>query len=343
MMRVLITGGAGFIGCNAARRFLERGDEVVVFDNLSRRGADKNLNWLKSQKGQLIFVKGDIREEKKVASLFKDFGKIDLALHMAAQVAVTTSVINPREDFEINALGTFNLLEAIRLSKHRSVIINASTNKVYGEMESVKITKKEKRYQYAQPNYSISEDMPVSFYSPYGCSKGAAEQYVLDYARIYGLKTVNLRQSCIYGPRQFGVEDQGWVAHFIIAAVLKRKIIIYGDGKQVRDILYIGDLVNAFIKAYENIKKTNGKSYNIGGGRTNSISLLEFVDLLEDFLGTKVKYEFKDWRPADQKIYISDIGLAEKDFGWKPNVHFKKGIKLLVEWVRENRGLFDGF
>lgn len=343
MNKVLITGGAGFIGCNAAKRFLERGDEVIVFDNLSRKGTDKNLNWLKKQNGHLIFVKGDIRSRNSVNALFKNFGKIDLVLHMAAQVAVTTSVVSPREDFEINALGTLNLLEAIRASKVRPVIINASTNKVYGGMESIKVKEGQKRYQYKQLPYGISERELISFCSPYGCSKGAAEQYILDYSKIYGIKTVNFRQSCIYGPRQFGVEDQGWVAHFIIASVLKKKITIYGDGKQVRDILYIDDLIDAFIKVYRNINKTNGKSYNIGGGKYNSVSLLEFIDLLEDSSNKKVKSKFRGWRPADQRIYISDIRLAKKDFDWTPKVDIKKGINLLFKWIKENKGLFNDF
>ena len=343
MNKVLITGGAGFIGCNAAKRFLNQGNEVIVFDNLSRKGADKNLNWLRKQTDRLVFVKGDIRNKNCTDALFKNFGKIDLVLHMAAQVAVTTSVSNPREDFEINALGALNLLEAIRLSKQRPVVINASTNKVYGGMEHVKVREAQRRYHYTQFPRGISEKESLSFCSPYGCSKGAAEQYILDYSKIYGIKTVNFRQSCIYGPRQFGVEDQGWVAHFIIASVLKKKITIYGDGKQVRDILYIDDLIDAFIKVYRNINKTNGKSYNIGGGKYNSVSLLEFIDLLEDSSNKKVKSKFRGWRPADQRIYISDIRLAKKDFDWTPKVDIKKGINLLFKWIKENKGLFNDF
>lgn len=341
-MRVLITGGAGFIGCNAAKRFLDRGDEVIVFDDLSRKGTDKNLEWLKGQNGQLVFKKGDIRNQKLVESLFRDFGRIDLVLHMAAQVAVTTSLINPREDFEINALGTFNLLEAVRNSRQRPIIINASTNKVYGKIESAKMSEKKNRYQYNNLPYGVSEKMPLDFYSPYGCSKGAADQYINDYLRIYRLKTINFRQSCIYGPRQFGVEDQGWVAHFIISAVMNRPITIYGDGKQVRDILCVDDLIDAFLLATKNLRTTCGGSYNIGGGPANAISLLEFVRLLERILDKKITVKFGDWRPGDQKVYISDIRLAKKDFGWRPKIEIEKGVGSLIKWVKENRQLFNG-
>lgn len=345
-MRVLITGGAGFIGCNIARRFLEKKSEVIILDDLSRIGAEKNLNWLeKNSQKNLTFIKGDIRNRQLMELLFKkqDLGKIDIVFHMAAQVAVTTSVFNPREDFEINALGTFNLLEAVRNSGQRPIIVNASTNKVYGKIESARVKEKKTRYEYADLPFGVSEKIPLDFYSPYGCSKGAADQYILDYSRIYGLKTVNFRQSCIYGPRQFGVEDQGWVAHFIISAVKNRPITIYGDGKQVRDILFIDDLVDAFLLAIKGIKVTCGKVYNIGGGYSNAISLLEFIKLLECGLDKKIPVRFSDWRPGDQKIYISDIRIAKNEFGWRPRIDFKKGIGLLIDWVRKNKDLFNGF
>lgn len=345
-MRVLVTGGAGFIGCNIAKRFLDKKADVVIFDNLSRIGTPKNLDWLKRQHSKnLTFIKGDIRNRELMDLLFgnPDLGEIDLVFHMAAQAAVTTSVVNPREDFDINALGTFNLLEAIRNSKQKPVIINASTNKVYGKMESVKIKEKKARYVYEGLPHGVSEGIPLDFYSPYGCSKGSADQYIIDYARIYGMKTINFRQSCIYGPRQFGVEDQGWVAHFIISAVLGRPITIYGDGKQVRDVLFIDDLVDAFLAAVKNIGTTSGKAYNIGGGVKNSISLLEFIAILEETLGKKIELKLGDWRPGDQKLYLSDIRLAKKDFGWAPKIEVKKGIQLLIEWVKENREIFDDF
>ncbi|MCM8782081.1 MAG: SDR family NAD(P)-dependent oxidoreductase [Candidatus Omnitrophica bacterium] len=346
-MRVLITGGAGFIGCNVAKRFLDKKAAVVILDNLSRKGTDKNLNWLKAcaNNKNLTFIRGDVCNNQLMDLLFRKsgVGEIDLVFHMAAQVAVTTSVANPREDFEINTVGTFNLLEAIRNSKQKPIIINASTNKVYGKMELAKVVKKRTRYEYKNLRLGISEKIPLDFYSPYGCSKGAADQYVLDYSRIYGLNTINFRQSCIYGPRQFGIEDQGWVAHFIISAIFGKPITIYGDGKQVRDILFIDDLMDAFLLAVENIEISCGKVYNIGGGCSNSISLLEFVDLLEKQLSKKIQLKFSDWRPGDQKIYISDTRRAQKDFGWKPKIDVKKGIGLLIEWVKENRKLFDDF
>lgn len=345
-MKILITGGAGFIGCNIAKRFLDKKTAVVILDNLTRRGADKNLEWLKKRsQGNLTFIKGDICNKQLMDLLFNksDIGKIDIVFHMAAQVAVTTSVINPRNDFEINAFGTFNLLEAIRNSAQRPILINASTNKVYGEIESVNIKPKKARYDYINAPYGVSERMPLDFYSPYGCSKGAADQYILDYSRIYGLKTINFRQSCIYGPRQFGVEDQGWVAHFIISAVLNRPITIYGDGKQVRDVLFVDDLIDAFLSAVKNIKITSGRAYNIGGCPKNSISLLEFIALLEDMLDKEISVGFDNWRPGDQKIYISDIRQARKEFGWKPKIDVKKGIGLLVDWVKENKDSLNDF
>lgn len=343
-MRILTTGGAGFIGCNIAKRFLDEKANVIIIDNLSRPGTEKNLNWLKncSNNNNLTFIKGDIRNRQLMDLLFNrpDLGKIDIVFHMAAQTAVTTSVVNPREDFEINALGTFNLLEAVRNSKQRPIIINASTNKVYGEIESIKVKEKKTRYEYDSLPYGVSENMPLDFFSPYGNSKGAADQYVRDYFRIYGLKTINFRQSCIYGPRQFGVEDQGWVAHFVISAILDKPITIYGDGKQVRDILFIDDLIDAFLLAIKNLKTTCGRVYNIGGGPTNTISLLEFIKLLEKMLNKKIPLRFKDWRPGDQKVYISDIRRAKKDFGWRPKIDIEKGLAFLVKWVKENRGFF---
>ncbi|MEI8175730.1 MAG: SDR family NAD(P)-dependent oxidoreductase [Candidatus Omnitrophota bacterium] len=345
MKKILITGGAGFIGSNAASRFLAQGAAVTVFDDLSRRGTDKNLRWLKSLGGDLTFIKGDIRDAKAVNRLLNGTSapRFDLCLHLAAQVAVTTSVVEPREDFEINALGTFNLLEAVRAAAHKPVVIYSSTNKVYGKMEYAGVKESAKRYSYAKLPKGVTERMWLDFYSPYGCSKGAADQYVIDYARIYGLKTITFRQSCIYGPRQFGVEDQGWVAHFIICAVKGRPITIYGDGKQVRDILYVDDLVDAFLSAARNLKVSAGNVYNIGGGMANSVSLLEFIALLEKYLGRKIELKYGDWRPGDQKVYISSIDRARKELGWTPKIGCKKGIELLVKWVQENKGLFDGF
>jgi len=263
----------------------------------------------------------------------------DLVLHLAAQVAVTTSIINPREDFEINALGTFNVLEAIRKSKSKPILIYASTNKIYGEMTDLEILEKDSKYQYDDLKKGISEVQQLDFHSPYGCSEGCADQYVRDYARIFGLKTIVFRLSCIYGHRQFGVEDQGWLAHFIISAVLDRSITIYGNGKQVRDVLYIDDLIELFHLAYENADKIKGMIFNIGGGAENQISLLELISILENKLQKKIKVNHADWRLGDQRIYVSDITKARNLLRWKPKVSKEEGINKMIEWVTENKEL----
>jgi CDP-paratose 2-epimerase len=273
-MKWLITGGAGFIGCNAVKRLMDVGDEVVVFDNLSRKGADINLSWLRQQ-GKFKFAKGDVRNFEHLKDVFNKHKNIDVFLHLAAQVAVTSSVTNPREDFEINALGTFNVCEAVRQFNPDAILLYASTNKLYGAMEEVRVIEHNGRYEYADLPKGVYEDRPLDFHSPYGCSKGAADQYIIDYSRIYGLRTVSIRQSCIFGYHQFGIEDQGWVAWFIICAVLGKDITIYGDGKQTRDILFIDDLIDLYIEAATKINIANGNAYNIGGGRENTMSLLE--------------------------------------------------------------------
>jgi len=341
MRSILITGGAGFIGSNAADYFLNNGVHVTVFDNLSRNGTKENLDWLRQHKNfsNLEFIKGDITKDiEKLNSAVE--GK-DVVLHFAAQVAVTTSVTDPREDFEINALGTFNVLEAIRNSKSRPMILYSSTNKVYGGMEDVKTEEVNNRYEYKDFKKGIPENRILDFHSPYGCSKGCADQYVRDYARIYGLKTVVFRQSCIYGYRQFGIEDQGWVAWFTIAALFNKKLTIYGDGKQVRDVLFIEDLIRAYDMAIANIKKTSGNVYNIGGGSDNQMSLLELISFLEEFFDKKIEFSFSDWRPGDQPVFVCDITKAKKDFGWEPEIDVKQGVKLLSDWVRSNKGLFE--
>jgi len=332
MKKTLISGGAGFIGTNLAAFLLKEGKRVRILDNLSRQGTEKNLKWLKGLKGNLEIIIGDIRNEKKVRKAVKG---VDIAYHLAAQVAVTSSVTDPKEDFEINALGTLNLLEAMRKFSPESVLLFSSTNKVYGETENIKVIKTKSRYRYQNPQFAVSESQPLDFYSPYGCSKGAADQYVRDYSRIYGLRTVVFRQSCIYGPHQFGNEDQGWVAHFAISALKKKKITIYGDGKQVRDVLYIDDLIRVFQLAIKNIARTRGKVYNIGGGKQNSISLLEFIAKLEELTGKKISYAFSDWRPGDQKIYVSEVKKAKRDFNWEPKVKVDEGLKKLLTWTKE--------
>jgi CDP-paratose 2-epimerase len=338
-MKWLITGGAGFIGCNSAKRIMDTGDETVVFDNLSRRGTDVNLKWLK-ENGKFEFIKGDVRNFNQLKEVFKKHRDIDVVLHLAAQVAVTTSVANPREDFETNALGTFNVCEAVRQFNPDAVLLYASTNKVYGEMKDVKVRENKGRYEYADLPAGISESRVLDFHSPYGCSKGAADQYVLDYSRIYGLKTVSFRQSCIYGYHQFGIEDQGWIAWFIICAVSGRGITIYGDGKQIRDILFIDDLIDCYLKAVKKIDITNGNAYNIGGGPENTISLLELIKLIEKMNGKKIRYKFSEWRPGDQKVFVCNIEKAKRDFGWFPKVKKEEGIELLYKWVRDNKSYF---
>lgn len=337
-MKWLITGGAGFIGCNAAKRLLESNQSVVVLDNLSRPGSEKNLKWLKNY-GSFDFVKEDIRNPKSFEAVFSKHSDIGVVLHLAAQVAVTTSVGNPREDFEINLLGTLNLCEAIRQYSPSAILLNASTNKVYGQGPPV--IEKSGRYEYRDFSDGVGEELPLDFHSPYGCSKGASEQYVRDYSRIYDLRTVSFRQSCIYGTRQFGIEDQGWVAWFMIAASLGKAVTIYGDGKQVRDILWVDDLTDCFLAAVDQIDKTSGKIYNIGGGPANTISVLDLMEFIEKDSGRKISCHFAPWRPGDQKVYISNIQKAKQDFGWSPKISKSEGLSALWHWVNKERRLFE--
>lgn len=337
---ILITGGVGFIGSNTACYYLKKGKRVTILDNFSRRGAEHNVKWLKGLGKRLKVVKADIRSDLR--ALQKETEGNDAVIHLAAQVAVTTSVESPREDFEINALGTFNVLEAIRKSKNKPPLIYSSTNKVYGGMEGVKVKKLKGRYAYVDYPEGIPENFPLDFHSPYGCSKGAADQYVRDYGRIYGLKTCVFRQSCIYGPRQFGIEDQGWVAWFIIASILGKEITIYGDGKQVRDVLYIDDLVKVYDLALKKIDKIKNGVFNIGGGPNLTLSIWsEFKPLLEKYLDKKIKVKYADWRPGDQKIYVSDISKAKKLLNWQPSVKLDEGVSRLSGWVEKNKNLFD--
>jgi CDP-paratose 2-epimerase len=338
-MKALIIGGAGFIGCNIAKRLMGQKEDVLVFDNLSRKGTQANLRWLQSL-GPLGFFEGDIRRYEDLKEVFDGHPDIDVVYHMAAQVAVTTSVTDPREDFEINALGTFNVLEAIRLAKANPIVIFASTNKVYGGMEDVKIVEADGRYAYRDFPEGIPEDRFLDFHSPYGCSKGAADQYVRDYARIYGLRTVTFRQSCIYGYRQFGIEDQGWVAWFTIQAVLDRPVSIYGDGKQVRDMLFVEDLVDAYQMAIQGIETTSGKIYNLGGGPRNKMCLHDLIAYLESLTKRKLQYAYDDWRPGDQPVFVCNVDKARREFGWEPRTSPEEGVGRLFEWVSQNTQLF---
>ncbi|HLI45784.1 MAG TPA: GDP-mannose 4,6-dehydratase [Geobacterales bacterium] len=345
-MRILVTGGAGFIGSHVAEYF-QKDNEVLIIDNLSREeilgkgigSKSYNLNYLKGFKN-ISFYNCDIRDFEKV----KEIGKgIDAIIHTAAQVAVTTSLKNPRLDFEINALGTFNMLELARLND--ASLIFCSTNKVYGEnVNKIPLLEKNSRYEYADERFieGIPEDFSIDLtgHSPYGCSKLAADIYVQDYAYTYGLKTGVFRMSCIYGERQFGVEDQGWVAWFVIATEMERKITIYGNGKQVRDLLYVKDLV----ELYDKFLSSNIRHgvFNAGGGRNNAYSLLEVIDMIRKILNKKPDLNYSDWRPADQKVYISNIRKAHELLNWYPRTSAEEGIKKLALWVRNNRQLFIG-
>jgi CDP-paratose 2-epimerase len=344
-MNVLITGGAGFIGTHTANFYLKAGNKVTVFDNFSRKGTRENVKWLEkseqkteNRKQKLHVIEGDIRDFDK---LKKSISGNDVIIHLAGQVAVTTSVVNPREDFEINALGTFNVLESVRLHAPDSILLFASTNKVYGGMEEIKIIKKGKKYIYRDLPEGISEAQNLDFHSPYGCSKGTADQYVRDYHRIYGLKTVVFRQSCIYGTHQFGIEDQGWVSWFTIASVLEKPITVYGDGMQVRDVLFVEDLVKAYDLTIKKIGETAGKIYNVGGGPTFTLSLLELLMLLEKKLGKKIPYTSADWRPGDQPVYVSDISKIKKELGWKPQISVIQGTSRMIDWIIKEKHLIN--
>lgn len=337
----LITGGAGFIGANYVNRLIARGQRVTIFDNLSRVGGRINIEWLRKTHGENSFdlVVGDVREADSIAKVCEN---VDVIVHLAGQVAVTSSVQNPRQDFEDNALGTLNVLEAARLSARNPILLYASTNKVYGGMERVRVVEGETRYEYAELPNGVPESQPLDFHSPYGCSKGAGDQYVRDYHRIYGVPTVVFRQSCIYGPRQFGVEDQGWLAWFVIAAVQGTPITIYGDGKQVRDVLQVEDLLDLYDLAIDQIETAAGQVYNTGGGPGNTISVwAEFGPLLEASLGREIPVSWGDWRPGDQRVYISDIRKAERELGWEPEINVEEGVRRLTKWVRENKTLFS--
>jgi CDP-paratose 2-epimerase len=350
-MQITITGGAGFIGVNTAIEFAEAGYDICVIDNLSRRGAHANIEWLHEQLGRLgrrlEVHQTDVRDFKSLKAIMAE-KQTDAVIHLAGQVAVTSSVVDPREDFEINALGTFNVLESVRLSGNKTKVLFASTNKVYGGMKGLEIELREssppkegrERYAYKDLPNGIAETGLLDFHSPYGCSKGAADQYVRDYSRIYGIPTVVFRQSCIYGPRQFGIEDQGWMAWFTISAVSDSPVTIYGDGKQVRDVLYITDLTRAYRLAVES-PAISGHIFNIGGGPKFSLSLLELIDMLEEILGKRIVHSFAKWRPGDQPVYVSDIGHAAEVLKWEPKVDPKHGVLSLVQWVQANKALVE--
>jgi CDP-paratose 2-epimerase len=339
-LKALITGGAGFIGSNLAHRLIADGHQVVVYDDLSRLGAEKNVKWLRGSGGDAwVLVQADVRD---FVTLREAAVGADVIYHLASQVAVTTSVHDPRHDFEVNALGTFNVLEAARLSQSKPIVIYASTNKVYGGMEDVAVVETSSGYAYRDHPHGIPESYPLDFHSPYGCSKGAGDQYSRDYARIYDVPTVVFRQSCIYGPRQFGVEDQGWVAWFLIAAVTGRDITIYGDGKQVRDVLWVDDLLDLYQLAIDHIDVAAGQVYNVGGGPGNTLAVWsELGPMLEELIGRPIEVEYQDWRPGDQKIFVADIRRAEQELGWRPQVGREDGVRRLYQWVVDHQSLFQ--
>ena len=346
MNPVLIFGGAGFVGTNLALSLLERGQEVLVFDNLSRKGVEDNLETLRHQARSgrsLSFIEGDIRDFELVSDAVKRAGAV---VHLAAQVAVTTSLLDPISDFEVNARGTLNILEAVRLRPNGVVpVIFTSTNKVYGALEDISLELVSDRYAPQNADvarFGIGESRPLDFHSPYGCSKGAADQYVLDYARSFDIQATAFRMSCIYGPHQKGNEDQGWVAHFLLQALRGEPITLFGDGKQVRDVLWVGDLVRAFHIALDHPTETQAQPFNLGGGPENAVSLLEVVDAIEHQLGEKVRIDWGDWRVGDQRYYVSDTRRFEAQFGWRAQLGAREGIARLSEWMQQNAGVQTG-
>lgn len=335
MRTALITGGAGFIGVNVARSFMARGWRVSVFDDLSRKGTRRNLEWLKSQ-GRVDFRFGDVRSLPAARRWVERHPDAEVVFHLAAQVAVTTSVTEPQNDFERNARGSFNVLEAVRLSKRKPLMVYSSTNKVYGGMEDVRVRLSRDRYAYCGLPHGVPETRGLDFHSPYGCSKGAGDQYFHDYHRIYGIPTVVFRQSCIYGQHQNGTEDQGWLAHFMMAAQAGKGITVYGDGKQVRDVLHVDDLVDLYWTAVRKRGLCAGRVYNIGGGPGNVLSLLELIDWIRE-RGVRLPAARSGWRPGDQRVYISDIRKARAELGWAPRIRVPEGLCRLWDWLKERR------
>jgi CDP-paratose 2-epimerase len=336
---ILITGGAGFIGSNLADRLAGQGHRVVVYDALSRPGVERNLAWLNMRHGQrVVHIAGDVRDEDELVRAAADAKAI---FHFAAQVAVTTSLVDPREDFDINVRGTINLLDAVRVRSEPVPVIFASTNKVYGDLADIEFDTLHDRYEPKAfaARRGIDETRPLDFHTPYGCSKGAADQYVLDYARSFGVPTAVFRMSCIYGQRQMGTEDQGWVAHFLIRALEGRVLTIYGDGRQVRDILDVGDAVNAYVAALQHIDRVKGRAFNLGGGPANAISLIELIDEIRAITGREVPLEFEDWRQGDQRWFVADTSAARGELGLSTPRGWREGVARLAEWLADERGL----
>jgi len=336
---VLITGGAGFIGANIADRLAGRGHRVIVYDALLRPGVERNLAWLQQRHGERVAaVTADVREEDALAKVVIEAKAV---FHMAAQVAVTTSLADPRDDFTVNIAGTLNLLEAVRRYAPQAPLIFASTNKVYGDLADLDVPLQDGRYwptDAAIAAHGVSEARPLDFHTPYGCSKGAADQYVLDYARSFGLNTAVLRMSCIYGRRQMGTEDQGWVAHFLIRALDGEPITLYGDGRQVRDILDVDDAVDAYVAAWERIDRVKGRAFNLGGGPANAVSLRQLLDHIAALTGRTVDVRYSDWRAGDQRYFVADTRAAAAALGLRPALPWQEGVARLADWLRVERG-----
>ena len=336
---IMITGGAGFIGSNLADRLAGEGHQVLVLDALTRAGVERNLAWLRERHGERIHaIIGDVRDEDVVV---RAVAEAKAVFHMAAQVAVTTSLVDPREDFEINVKGTINVLDAVRTRGEPVPVIFSSTNKVYGDLGDIEFGTMHDRYEPKAfaARRGIDESRPIDFHTPYGCSKGAADQYVLDYCRSFGIPTAVFRMSCIYGQRQMGTEDQGWVAHFLIRALEREPITIYGDGKQVRDILDVTDAVNAYVAALENIDRVAGRAFNLGGGPANAISLLELIDEMRAVTGREIELSFEDWRKGDQRWFVADTTKARSTLALPKARGWREGVARLAEWLAGERGL----
>jgi CDP-paratose 2-epimerase len=336
---ILITGGAGFIGSNVADRLASEGHEIIIYDSLARPGVERNLAWLNMRHArQITHIPGDVRDEDEVVRAVTD---VKAVYHFAAQVAVTTSLADPREDFEINVKGTINLLDAVRVRREPVPVIFASTNKVYGDLADIEFDTLHDRYEPKPPagRTGIDESRPLDFHTPYGCSKGAADQYVLDYARSFGVPTAVFRMSCIYGQRQMGTEDQGWVAHFLIRALEDKPITIYGDGRQVRDVLDVGDAVTAYVRGLQNINRAQGRAFNLGGGPANAISLLELVDELRGITGSEIELNFEDWRQGDQRWFVADTAAARSALDLPKPRGWREGVARLAQWLADERGL----
>jgi CDP-paratose 2-epimerase len=337
---VLVTGGAGFIGCNLADRLANDGHTVMVFDALLREGVDRNLAWLKARHGgRIVHVAGDTRDARAVEEAVREAQAV---FHLAAQVAVTTSLVDPVDDFEINVRGALNVLEAARRKSTPTPVVFASTNKVYGDLADVGLELVGDAYRPQDPALrarGVDERRPLDFHTPYGCSKGAADQYVLDYGRSFDVPTCVLRMSCIYGPHQMGTEDQGWVAHFLIRALEGQPISIYGDGRQVRDILHVADAVDAYLGTWRRIRAVQGRAYNLGGGPTNAVSLVQLIAHIEALTGRKVELGFADWRAGDQRYYVSDPSAARRDLELGEPIEWRRGVADLAQWLCAERGL----